>query len=89
MNDLIDQSSRALTPAEELAFERRRIEWNRSQQAQADQSLPQRRSRVLHALHRRIDELLAHGWSISGRDPVRLERGSRVLLVRFGGLIDG
>nr|WP_298117385.1 hypothetical protein [uncultured Pseudomonas sp.] len=83
------ESNSSLTTAEELALERRRIEWNRSQQAQADQPLPQRRTRVLHALRQRIDELVAHGWSISGRDPVRLERGSRVLLVRFGGLIDG
>jgi hypothetical protein len=36
-----------------------------------------------------IEKLLEHGWSLSGRDPVRLEFCGRVKLVRGGALIDG
>jgi len=71
---------RVLSQAEEFELEMRRLEWNRQQQ---------RVPRVLPALRQRIDELLAAGWSITGRDPVRIERGVRVLQVRGGALIDG
>jgi hypothetical protein len=36
-----------------------------------------------------IEKMLCHGWSLSGRDPVRLELRGRVKLVRGGALIDG
>lgn len=71
---------RVLSQAEDFDLEMRRLEWNRQQQ---------RVPRVLPALRQRIDELLAAGWSITGRDPVRIERGVRVLQVRGGALIDG
>lgn len=71
---------RVLSQAEDFDLEMRRLEWNRQQQ---------RVPRVRPALRQRIDELLAAGWSITGRDPVRIERGVRVLQVRGGALIDG
>lgn len=40
------------------------------------------------AMRHAIDLLLADGWSITGRDPVRIERGPRVKLVRGRALID-
>jgi hypothetical protein len=46
-------------------------------------------TRVLTAMRVRIDKLLADGWSITGRDPVRLERGVQALTVRGGVLING
>ncbi|WP_280288449.1 hypothetical protein [Pseudomonas sp. BN417] len=36
-----------------------------------------------------IDKLLDQGWSITGRDPVRLELHQRVKIVRGGVLVDG
>lgn len=45
--------------------------------------------RKYHAMRAHIDKLIAEGWSISGRDPVRIERGHRVMEVREGVLIDG
>jgi hypothetical protein len=36
-----------------------------------------------------IDLLLAEGWSITGRDPVRIERGAQAKVVRGRALIDG
>jgi hypothetical protein len=46
--------------------------------------------RKYHALRARIDGLIKNdGWSITGREPVRLERGSRVLVVNMGSLVDG
>ncbi len=45
--------------------------------------------RKYHALRAHIDKMLAEGWSITGRDPVRLERASRVLIVRGRALING
>ena len=45
--------------------------------------------RIHHALRAQIDQMISQGWSLTGRDPVRLERGPRVLLVRWGALIDG
>ncbi|WP_339521759.1 hypothetical protein [Pseudomonas sp. EA_35y_Pfl2_R111] len=71
---------RVLSQAEEFELEMRRLEWNRQQHR-----VPRQRP----ALRQRIDELLAAGWSITGRDPVRIERGVRVLQVRGGALIDG
>lgn len=45
--------------------------------------------RKYHALRTRIDQLIEQeGWSITGREPVRLERGARVLIVKNGSLID-
>lgn len=46
-------------------------------------------SRKYHDLRARIDDLIAHGWSIAGRDPIRLERAPRVLIVRGRALING
>lgn len=45
--------------------------------------------RKYHAMRAHVEQLLARGWSISGRDPVRLECGRRVKVVRGGVLIDG
>ena len=45
--------------------------------------------RRLHAMRRHIDTLLEQGWSITGRDPVRLERRHQVKVVRGGVLVDG
>lgn len=46
--------------------------------------------RKYHELRTRIDQLIEQeGWSISGRDPVRLAHGIRVLIVKNGSLIDG
>lgn len=42
-----------------------------------------------HALREQIDKMVRQGWSISGRDPVRLECCGRVMLVRGGALING
>lgn len=50
--------------------------------------VPQER-RGFHALRRHIDKLLDQGWSITGRDPVRLERHQQVKIVKGGVLIDG
>jgi hypothetical protein len=45
--------------------------------------------RIHHALRARIDQLISQGWSLSGRDPVRLERdGWPVCEVRYGMLIE-
>lgn len=46
-------------------------------------------SRKHAALRVVIDRMIAQGWSISGRDPVRLECVGRVMLVRGGVLING
>lgn len=46
--------------------------------------------RKYHALRTRIDQLIEQeGWSITGREPVRLERGAHVLIVKNGSLVDG
>lgn len=45
--------------------------------------------RKYQALRLHIDMMLAEGWILSGRDPVRLERRGRVKLVLGGELIDG
>ena len=45
--------------------------------------------RCYHAMRAHIDKLLDQGWSITGRDPVRLERHQRVKIVRGGVLVDG
>jgi hypothetical protein len=42
--------------------------------------------RIHHALRARIDQMISQGWSLSGRDPVRLERGPRIATVRGGTL---
>lgn len=41
------------------------------------------------AMRLHIDGMLSKGWSITGRDPVRLELGVQVRVVRNGVLIDG
>lgn len=41
------------------------------------------------AMRLHIEDLLNKGWSITGRDPVRLEMGVQVRVVRNGVLIDG
>lgn len=45
--------------------------------------------RCYHAMRKHIDTLLDQGWSITGRDPVRLERFQQVKIVKGGVLIDG
>jgi hypothetical protein len=45
--------------------------------------------RSFHALRRHIDTLLEQGWSITGRDPVRLERHHQVRVVSGGALVKG
>ncbi|AOE87618.1 hypothetical protein [Pseudomonas sp. TCU-HL1] len=45
--------------------------------------------RGFHAMRKHIDKLLDQGWSITGRDPVRLERHQWVKIVKGGALIDG
>lgn len=46
-------------------------------------------SRKYHDLRARIDDLITQGWSITGRDPIRLERAPRALIVRGRALING
>ena len=46
-------------------------------------------TRQYHALRAQIDKMVRQGWSISGRDPVRLECCGRVMQVRGGVLING
>lgn len=46
-------------------------------------------TRIYPKMRLHIDGMLSKGWSITGRDPVRLERGPRVQVVRNGVLIDG
>ncbi|MCY1267124.1 hypothetical protein D3C80_330750 [compost metagenome] len=48
-----------------------------------------RERRGYHAMRKHIDKLLDEGWSITGRDPVRLELHQRVKIVKGGVLIDG
>ncbi|KFX71279.1 hypothetical protein TMS3_0104970 [Pseudomonas taeanensis MS-3] len=43
--------------------------------------------RQYHAMRAHIDQLLAKGWSISGRDPLRLESAGHSCIVRHGMLI--
>ncbi|BAN50785.1 hypothetical protein [Metapseudomonas resinovorans] len=45
--------------------------------------------RSYHAMRMHVDKLLEKGWSITGRDPVRLELHQRVKIVRGGVLVDG
>lgn len=46
--------------------------------------------RKYHELCTRADQLIEQeGWSIIGREPVRLECGAHVLIVKNGNLIDG
>lgn len=42
-----------------------------------------------HAMRAHIETLLASGWTISCRYPLRLECGARSYLVRGGALING
>lgn len=45
-------------------------------------------NRKNNAMRARIDELLAAGWSIAGRDPVRIDSGRGfAYIVRGGALI--
>ena len=46
-------------------------------------------SRQYHDLRARIDDLITQGWRITGRDPIRLERGQVVKVVRGRAVIDG
>lgn len=43
--------------------------------------------RMYHATRAAVDGLLALGWSIAGRDPLRLSRGGAALVVRDNGII--
>ena len=45
--------------------------------------------RCYHDMRRHIDKLLDQGWSITGRDPVRLELFHQVKIVKGGVLVDG
>lgn len=40
------------------------------------------------AMRQRVDQLIACGYSLTGRDPVRLERGRSVKVVRGKVIID-
>lgn len=43
--------------------------------------------RTLNATRDRVEQLLANGWSIVGREPLTLQRGSAKLVVRSNGII--
>lgn len=43
--------------------------------------------RKLNDTRARVDQLLAEGWSIVGRDPLTLQRGRTKLCVRSNGII--
>lgn len=43
-----------------------------------------RRNRLMR---RRVDQMILDGFSLSGRDPVRLERGPQVYEIRGGVLV--
>lgn len=51
-------------------------------------ALAQTERRTNHAMRKRIDELVSQGYSITGRDPLRMERGRVVLIVRGGVIIN-
>lgn len=53
-----------------------------------DIDLQQVERRANHAMRLRVTELVGQGYSISGRDPLRLERGRVVLIVRGGMIIN-
>ncbi len=44
--------------------------------------------RQYHAMRAHIDHLLASGWQITSRQPLRLRLGRKTCLVRHGMLID-
>ena len=46
-------------------------------------------SRQLADMRARVDQLLIEGWSIAGREPLRLQRGRSVKVARGRALIDG
>jgi hypothetical protein len=46
-------------------------------------------TRIYPAMRIHIDGMLSKGWSITSREPVRLELGVQVRVVRNGVLIDG
>lgn len=46
-------------------------------------------NRKYHAMRERVQQLLDLGWSISGRDPLRIEAAGKVYIVRGGVLING
>jgi hypothetical protein len=43
--------------------------------------------RRLHSMRKHIDLMVARGWSITGREPLRLESAGRTCVVRHGILI--
>lgn len=45
--------------------------------------------RQYHAVRVRVDELLAQGWSIIGREPTVLQRARSTLQIRKGMIING
>lgn len=51
------------------------------------QALTERRTN--HAMRLRVTELVKQGYSITGRDPLRMERGRVVLIIRGGVIING
>lgn len=46
-------------------------------------------SRENYPMRLKIDQLLSQGWSLNGRDPVRLQRGNQIKIVQGKALIDG
>lgn len=46
-------------------------------------------SRKLTEMRARVTQIVAEGWSIAGRDPLRLQRGRAVKVARGRALIDG
>jgi hypothetical protein len=48
---------------------------------------PVSEQRSLHSMRKHIDLMLAKGWSITGRDPLRLESAGRTCVIRHGMLI--
>lgn len=51
------------------------------------QHIPENRKH--HAMRERVQQLIDSGWSISGRDPLRIEAAGKVYIVRGGVLING
>ena len=46
-------------------------------------------NRKHHAMRERVQQLIDLGWSISGRDPLRIEAAGKAFIVRGGVLIHG
>lgn len=46
-------------------------------------------NRKYHAMRERVQQLLDLGWSITCRDPLRIEAAGKAYIVRGGVLING